>query len=1083
MSQKIKTSVEIDGSLTASQIANATTDTDKFLVSDGGVVKYRTGAEMLSDLGVSTGTANRIQHPVKAGVSIFKGQAVYVTDADGTNMIVELASNLTEATSSKTMGLVTSNVAANGFTDVVTEGILSGLNTSSATAGDPVWLGTNGNLRFGLSTKPSAPSHLVFIGIVTRANANNGEIFVKVQNGFELNEIHDVDLKTNIPVNGEILGFNGTLWVNKTIAGWLGYTPQAQLNGTGFVKASGTTITYDNTSYYPASNPNGYISTYTETDTLASVTARGAMTSGDIYTPNNGGIFFNGNGVYGSGIFGRNFGQDLGFNAGGLERLSIASNGAITASISFRSPIIYDSNDTAYFIDLNNSGKSGKYAGYLETYYSANKAVLVGNWNGANYWGFGSNGTHTMQIDMVGADSSTFLGASDINLKLGTNTVWHTGNDGSGSGLDADLLDGQQATSFAKQAYVNVGYDFNTLAAENSDSGIVYRLESSVANPPNGSIYNWSLWQQGNSTRGSQIAVGAYGGNEIYFRGANADTGSYRGWQRVLHDGNYSSYAVPTSRTITINGTSYDLSANRSWTITATETDTLATVTARGNTTTGDININGKIRVGSFPNSTTNNGEAWLGRAADRSAGTMTVQLGGNLDRKFEVVDYGWTTVNFSVNGYGAAEASGSMRAPIFYDSNNTGYYIDGASTSNLAALYTYSYQGNGNVGGTGSASWHPSGIYCGSTMWQYGDMYKNNSSIYDIYNGFANSSLRAPVFYDNNDTAYYLDPANADVSAVLRGTVTIGGGTGGNYDEGLRIIDSGSFSVIAFGASGNAGAGRFNLLKNSSDVFELRNVNGSQIWWANQNGDVGTNYISYAGSSSRAPIFYDSNNTGYYVDPAAGSALDTANVRLLTFRGVGGDSGNGSVGDMYGIYQQGGAWNYPFPDLCIGYHTGIKIGAYYSYNGTRFYNNSDWATITASVNDGDNNFRGYYDVIAYASDRRLKHKVKPIEDALSKVKSLTGMTYQWNEIGKGHGWDPDTEVREAGVFAQDVQAVLPEAVRLAPFDDEHGVSRSGENFLTVKYDKIVPLLIEAIKEQQTQIEELKELINKLISK
>jgi hypothetical protein len=70
----------------------------------------------------------------------------------------------------------------------------------------------------------------VFIGIVTRSNSNNGEIFVKVQNGFELNEIHDVDLKTTVPVNGHILGFNGTLWVNRTIAGWLGYTPANAIN-------------------------------------------------------------------------------------------------------------------------------------------------------------------------------------------------------------------------------------------------------------------------------------------------------------------------------------------------------------------------------------------------------------------------------------------------------------------------------------------------------------------------------------------------------------------------------------------------------------------------------------------------------------------------------------------------------------------------------------------------------------------------------------------------------------------------------------------------------------------------------------
>ena len=184
-----------------------------------------------------------LKHTVKAGVAITKGQAVYVTSADGTNMIVGLASNATEATSSKTMGLVDTTVAVNGFTSVITEGLLAGLNTSAAeTAGEPVWLGVNGNLIFGLANKPYAPAHLVFIGIVTRVNVNNGEIFVKVQNGFELKEIHDVDLITVVPVNGEILGFNGTLWVNKTIAAWLGYTPANASGTTNYVsKFTGTT--------------------------------------------------------------------------------------------------------------------------------------------------------------------------------------------------------------------------------------------------------------------------------------------------------------------------------------------------------------------------------------------------------------------------------------------------------------------------------------------------------------------------------------------------------------------------------------------------------------------------------------------------------------------------------------------------------------------------------------------------------------------------------------------------------------------------------------------------------------------------
>lgn len=159
---------------------------------------------------------SRLQHQVKAGVAINKGQAVYVTSADGTNMIVGLASNASEATSSKTMGLLDATVSTNGFANVVTEGLLAGLDTSTAgTEGDPVWLGTGGNLIYGLTNKPYAPAHLVFIGIVTRKNASNGEIFVKVQNGFELNEIHDVDLKTNLPTAGQLLRYDSDgLWKN-----------------------------------------------------------------------------------------------------------------------------------------------------------------------------------------------------------------------------------------------------------------------------------------------------------------------------------------------------------------------------------------------------------------------------------------------------------------------------------------------------------------------------------------------------------------------------------------------------------------------------------------------------------------------------------------------------------------------------------------------------------------------------------------------------------------------------------------------------------------------------------------------------
>ena len=102
-------------------------------------------------------------------------------------------------------------------------------------------------------------------------------------------------------------------------------------------------------------------------------------------------------------------------------------------------------------------------------------------------------------------------------------------------------------------------------------------------------------------------------------------------------------------------------------------------------------------------------------------------------------------------------------------------------------------------------------------------------------------------------------------------------------------------------------------------------------------------------------------------------------------------------------------------------------------------------------------------DVVAFTSDIRLKTDIEPIQNALDKVQSLNGFTYKHNEIAGELGLN--TETRYAGVSAQDLQEVLPEAVKNAPASDE---------YLTVQYEKVVPLLIEAIKELKSEIEELK---------
>mgnify|MGYP003348102075 CR=1 FL=1 len=110
--------------------------------------------------------------------------------------------------------------------------------------------------------------------------------------------------------------------------------------------------------------------------------------------------------------------------------------------------------------------------------------------------------------------------------------------------------------------------------------------------------------------------------------------------------------------------------------------------------------------------------------------------------------------------------------------------------------------------------------------------------------------------------------------------------------------------------------------------------------------------------------------------------------------------------------------------------------------------------------------------ITAFYSDERLKANVQPIENALDKVNKIRGVRYTQNKLAEEFGYNDYNP--QVGVIAQEVQAVLPEVVSIAPFDmDINGNSKSGENYLTVKYEKIVPLLIQAIKEQQSSIDEL----------
>ena len=164
------------------------------------------------------------------GTTIPKGSAVYVSGATGDNALISLASATSETTSSKTLGITAESIANDAFGYVIEAGYLTDIDTSATTAGAAAWLGnTPGSIVF--VNPPAKPSHSVYLGVVVRVQAINGSILVKVQNGYELNELHDVNAGS--PADGQALIWQDSTsqWVNGSVSGGVGLDSVFMLMG------------------------------------------------------------------------------------------------------------------------------------------------------------------------------------------------------------------------------------------------------------------------------------------------------------------------------------------------------------------------------------------------------------------------------------------------------------------------------------------------------------------------------------------------------------------------------------------------------------------------------------------------------------------------------------------------------------------------------------------------------------------------------------------------------------------------------------------------------------------------------------
>ena len=180
-----------------------------------------------------------------------KGEVVRLSGAQGQRPKVTRAYNTSDAGSALTFGIVAESIASGAEGFIVTQGIVKNIDTNSFNEGDILYLSaTPGQVT---TVKPQAPNHYVFVGVVTKKNASSGRIFVKPQNGYELDELHNVRIVSE--QNGDIIVWNSasSLWLNEPIQNYI---------NTASAAAYSSASTYTNTSLVPYLTQSSASSTY-----------------------------------------------------------------------------------------------------------------------------------------------------------------------------------------------------------------------------------------------------------------------------------------------------------------------------------------------------------------------------------------------------------------------------------------------------------------------------------------------------------------------------------------------------------------------------------------------------------------------------------------------------------------------------------------------------------------------------------------------------------------------------------------------------------------------------------------------------
>jgi len=710
-------------------------------------------------------------------------------------------------------------------------------------------------------------------------------------------------------------------------------------------------------------------------------------------------------------------------------------------------------------------------------------------------------------------------GAGAANVYLGTSyingqTAWHAGNDGSGSGLDADTLDGVQATGFLYRDVTNSGYNINLttdtggaagLYVENSSNAFKFQLYG------DGTDYGfldgkWASWDLKKAI-GGNLSVDHGGTLYTVWDAYNDGSGSGLDADTVdgIHAGSFlrSDADDSTSAKITITGASAPLNL------------AYLNIGSAGSGETRAIDIDGAWSGGESKSISWTHGSASTNLVAQingQHVGPGSKLRFGKLYHSgdsgtytMELTSTSATTANLTVNGntvwHAGNDGSGSGLDADTVD----GLQVNSSTTNNQANVLVRT-QANGYIhagwinsvsgsSGTSSRLTRITASYDAYLRYldpasfkvQIGESYKNTYSRSVDYTTDSNYWVGSfgHASYDANQT-FHAGSGFFDIwsgSNYPPGTSHIHGFNALHYTVGSISGNTGNAYGWQMAAQYNQDTGPWWRRCNAGSFTSWRKIwhdtndgSGSGLDADTLDGYQGSNYIGLNSNSYfQLTTWLQSTSSHGFYSPNSGAGTHFY------------PAGLGNYGSFSCEGRKGGWGGYSIEGRVVFMHNGSTASGiyndvnnhwlFYAVNGDKtsmYHNGSEKIYTYASGGRVTGDWLATGDVYAYYSDERLKDKTGKVENAIEKVKEIETFYYTHNEKAIELGYE-GTE-QQIGVSAQSVEKVLPEVVHLAPIDDDgEGNSVSGEEYKTVNYGRLVPLLIQAIKEQQAQIEELKE--------